>query len=259
MKNPQHQTESARHWAQMFLLGLFAVTAVAFQNCGQGSAFELSETLSFKNGQGYGGVLPPDLLAPGTGTGGNNQSPMGLSYFSAEICGDGSAQTEIRVLGSTVELHRRNCQDLSPALVLPLSELLYSAMSREVVAYQGRLLRVNGWQDVVGFCRGGVLMSETEARRVDILVRGSGSARTVDVREGVTVSGVLEGASVYTATIAADANLVGLGLPAGENFRLKEPLSAPQLQYQLTLSPRESGPSRALRSQSLTELSCVFE
>lgn len=261
MKTPQDKTDSARHWAQLTLLAFSAVVAIAFQNCGQGSAFELSETLSFKNGQGYGGVLPPDVLAPDANTDPSapNGSGTSLSYFSSEACADGNAQTEIRVVGSKIELRRDNCQDLSPALLLDLSKVAYSAISREVLVYNGQLLTVNGWQDVIGFCRGGYLMSPTEAMRVDVLVRAAGTGRRVDVREGVTVAGVVEANSIFSASISADSSFKGINLPAGESFRLVNPLAGASVDYHLTLTPRNGGGSPALRSQDVSEMGCFFK
>jgi hypothetical protein len=253
-------TTTSRLPIHLLLMGSFIAAAFAFQNCGAGNSFDLKELSKLENGQGYGGVIPPDMIGggaggvPGTG-GGASQGPS-LSYFSREICGDGSAEVVVRLAAGKFTLQRQNCQPLVPEVEIAASELVYSALSSEVIVFANRFLTTTGWSDVHTFCKGGIAISGGEGLRADVLLKDINStSKATILREAVTVQGYLDRSSLYSTILTVSNNLVGIQLPEGQVFKLVNLNQSPYMKYQLVLDKIEGGGS-ALRNQSFDHVDC---
>ena len=243
----------------LLLAGSFLAAAFAFQNCGGTNSFDLKELSKLENGQGYGGVIPPDLIG-----GGASQGPPGsgasqtaaYSYSSREVCGDGLPEVVIRLQTGKFILERRNCQVILPQVEVAASELVFSALSTEVLIFGNRFLTTSGWSDIHTFCKAGVGISENEAIRADILIKNIDAVtKSAILREGVTVGGYLDRSSLYSKMLTVSNELVGVGLPEGQAFKLVNPKQSPLIRYQLILDKVENGGS-ALRNQAFDQVEC---
>lgn len=240
------------------LFGILLLAGVAaYQNCGRVDSFQLNEQFKLENGQGYGGIVPPDVIEGGTGGGGNPGQGQELRYISQSTCPSGEPRMDVRRYAGKFILKRENCQTLNPAIELSIEEVVFSALSSEVIIARGTFLATDMAPDAVVFCKAGFLVQEQVAIRGDLLIKTSSAGYLATVREGTTNKGKLDMVTLLGADVQLNSSYQPLNLSSGQSFSLETDSSGiSSVHYHLDMNRLDGSMLTANRSRSFQSMSC---